>query len=887
MKKIYDCDHLSFERYQSHETEYRTTQMTFPRAAQFTAWQQYFLKSFSKIPNEILWCAAIHLIEGICAKEDFEAIQSNGITYRTQGGVRLEWTLPDGSIAARELSSISVIALERSGSNPRCSGMILSQLKPALAVIAPELPKLANTAIFFQCCAQAWAFVKLPQFLFAYVIGDAPMCALGRKVLSRRDSTFALSEFLNSNVIQVDEDFALDGYFHNQDKVEKISLVDKISNVLSMANPHGLGLRQLQMENAKLLRTLTNDAEASGPISCLILSHCIQMLNSGDHALASQIAYIKYGAAVVFRSLVGLNLEQLNSKEFSNQYANGLSALSGENLRKAKAYVGHFHTYIRDWLDVPALQQSVFPNVPASHIDANVVWCHERELLQKFIKQQSDNDERLSEQTSLIVELLYACKARGKELFLLQIRNIRVSAGVVEIEIVSWGRLNGLKSDAAQRVIIITNEKLAARMLGWWNMRLSEGATSHDLLFGTKGAPKRCYRLGLMYPWLNQTLKIVTGDSNSSLHHLRHSGSDETFAALKFDSNFHNAIDQLVVDMGHSSLNSTKNYLHSFPLHLRDRLNAHLYKLYLSSAIVDSLSGISQSAIRKRNERSRIKEESKTQTTTVNNSYWSIVSKCDSSIQLSDSSTETSYCCPWSCPPMNKGRPFSLIDLSWVLRDIQNGYSQHQASRQRGVNPDVVEKVCRELLRLGNKALRARGELRGVRMTDPQAALVELGVDLARVWQPKLESWLRHLDGIMIPILPEIIWECWEDAKFGNYIEISYKLRSELWLGFLVALKFPTSKMVIKQITLDDSQKEDLESCVLLSIGQGSALSPAVAPRIFIVKSRDGRPDIYLQIANEDEKVTDHTGAAFDTLGLKALMTVIHVASVAVHGRHE
>jgi hypothetical protein len=84
MKKIYDRDQFSFERYSDVDIEYRTTQWTFLRAAVFTSWQQHFLKTFSKIPNEILWSASIHLLEAICTEEDLIAIQSTGTVYRTQ-----------------------------------------------------------------------------------------------------------------------------------------------------------------------------------------------------------------------------------------------------------------------------------------------------------------------------------------------------------------------------------------------------------------------------------------------------------------------------------------------------------------------------------------------------------------------------------------------------------------------------------------------------------------------------------------------------------------------------------------------------------------------------------------------------------------------------------
>ena len=491
MKTLYDCSLPSFLRSADIDIDYRTTPWTFLRATEFSSWQQTFLKTFSKFPKPLLWSASIHLFECITTEKDFSAIEENGIVYRSGDASRLEWTTADGRTDARELSAISVIALERSGGDPRSAGNLVTQLSTVLTLIAPHLPTKLPPAHFFDLCAQAWAFTKLPMFLFSHVIGDAPMGTLSRSVLARRDCKHALSEFFNASPIEVEEDFALQGYYHSDVQDEKRVVIDTILGQLTLENSHALSHRQLQIQIAKRLRALTSDAETAGSLSCMILSHCISMLSSGHQALSSQIGYIKNGAPAVFTALVGRDLEHLTSEDFAARYKEGLSTISGENLRKAKAYFGHFHAYIQEWLDVAPLHKGALPDVAATAIDANVVWPPERALLQRRIKQQANFDGHLSSQSSLIVDLIHACKARGKEIFLLQVRNIRLSNGVVEVEIVTWGRLHGLKTEAAQRVIALADESLAARALAWQNMRRGEGAQSSDLLFGTKGDQKR------------------------------------------------------------------------------------------------------------------------------------------------------------------------------------------------------------------------------------------------------------------------------------------------------------------------------------------------------------------------------------------------------------
>jgi hypothetical protein len=187
---------------------------------------------------------------------------------------------------------------------------------------------------------------------------------------------------------------------------------------------------------------------------------------------------------------------------------------------------------------------------------------------------------------------------------------------------------------------------------------------------------------------------------------------------------------------------------------------------------------------------------------------------------------------------------------------------------------------------MGNAVLRATRESR-VRLTDPRAALSALSIDMARAWQPKYKSWLTHLSKIEVPEISDAVWESWEDAEWGGCIEISRDLGADRWLGLLSSLKFPSTKMVIKQEGLTNEEKNDLEACVVLGIGQGVPLAPALAPRSVVVKPNSERPKIYLHIANEDEVVTDHTGAAFETGGLEALMLTMRLSSIAIHGRKE
>jgi hypothetical protein len=259
--------------------------------------------------------------------------------------------------------------------------------------------------------------------------------------------------------------------------------------------------------------------------------------------------------------------------------------------------------------------------------------------------------------------------------------------------------------------------------------------------------------------------------------------------------------------------------------------------------------------------------------------YWSQIAASAAKKTTAAASETISMWCPISFTALGAKRPWSVCDVIGFLRDVQAGYPPRQAGRQWFLDPDLVELMCKELLKIANSHARITGALQGLHLTDPRAALELLKLDIDGAWHSKYESWRGYLRTIAPPEISEEILDAWQATGPGKYIRLDAGRRADRWLEFLVSLKFPTSKLTIVQVAGQDDILADTRRCVFLAIAQGGTHTAATAPRGFAVDPRPGRPSCYLMVANEGEVLTNRTGAAFSPKGLIALMFAIRLAS--------
>ena len=634
-------------------------------------------------------------------------------------------------------------------------------------------------------------------------------------------------------------------------------------------------------------RGMVDKAEKSGPSACLLLSQVIDMAAKGEYPASTMVGYIKNGVPAVFRAMRGKEIEGRSSENLSNDFALGLSTLSGENQRKASAYIGHFHEFVSEWIDVAPLQKALLPTVVRAPTDANVIWSHEGRRVDEWSKLGNEHDSRLSAQTRIVRRLMAETAARPSEIFFLQVRNVRVSDGVVEVEIATRGRLHKLKSPDAQRTFKISDESFAAEVLGWSTSRRVEHALGPDLLFGTREVPRRCFRLGAMYSWLNKALKAATGDPTSCCHHFRHGVIDSRFLSISLGLSPADSLDQLRVDAGHVDLTSTLSYMHSFPAAVRLEIDTELRKHAMTSAAAGFWSASSAVNMRQQVHRAGLgvlvtvgpPDAVFSETRFSSDYFWAQIASAAARVATPFASETISMWCPISFSALGSKRPWSVCDVVGFLSDVQAGYPPRQAGRQWLLDPDLVDLMCKELLKIANFQARITGALLGLRLTDPRAALELLKLDIDGALHSKYESWRGYLRTIAPPEISEEVLDAWQATRRGKYIRLDAARRADRWLGLLVSLKFPTSKLAIVQVAGQDDILADTRRCFSLAIAQGGPHAAATAPRGFEVDPRPGRPSCYLMVANEGEVLTDHTGAAFTPKGLIAIMFAIRLAS--------
>lgn len=864
----------------------------FTRAARFDKLQQSYLKTGLCSPDQRRWPKALLMFDAIADMQDLQGIQANGVVYMDGTAIRLDWIRPDGRHDARHLSSISIRALELDGNDPRARGHLIKVLDDWLAADMPATgdPGGGPAAQAVEC-SRAWLKLKLPPHLFDHVAGVTPMTPLPRTTLARSATGLALVPPQEEDGDQPVEHavVAPDAYFHASGDDSSRAVLNAILEGASLRGSARLGDSALLRRMARRWRGLTEDAEKAGPISSLLVACLEELASQGNHSPRSLVPYVKYGAPAVVDAFAGRELEALSSEELGHAVSEGLAkrGLAGECLRKARALMGLFLAYARQWLEIAQLPASALPDVEPTAVDANVACPQEVARILSWLGMGA-RDVRLAKQTSLVLRLLQHLELRVNEVFFTQLRNVRISNGIIEFETARQGRLHGLKSPQAQQVRVIRDPLFATELLEWKQLRRDEDALDPDLLFGTKKAQRRVYRLAAMYSWLNAALKQVTGVREACCHWLRHGVIDGRFVRISLGLAPGDSLDQLSVDASHLDRETTqRNYLHSYPIALRKALDDLLHKTRLPSSWAARWAGVSADKLRQDYHRQLNTRTPKVAAPRIGgHAYnWSVVSASAALRKAEPAQAGMAMCEPLPPPPVGAPRPPSVVDMLGFLADLQEGVKPTQAAMRWHIDAAAAAAATGRLLDLGNAYARLRRAGINGRLTTPEAALKAMDLKVSRAWQPKYSQWLKALDKRSVPPLPADAWQDWTQARRRRYVSLEPELRSDRWLSFVVATGLPASKLVVCQAAAEAATDalQDLE----LALGQAQDSQAVGAPRGYEVKPRKGRPEAYLLVADEADELTTRNGAAFSPGGLAVVMLALHLHAIASDQKKE
>lgn len=893
----------------------------FVNAEQFEHLQHNFLLNTMKLPGEPLWPQALLLFEGLTQLAEIEAIAATGQVYADGSAARLDWTRENGRRDSRHLSWISRIALQRDGGDPRAGGHLAQRLGDTIRLHWPGAPVLqqhsatdagpsgacpapvaeGHAALQWALdCARDWLFLKLDQYQVAHIHGDAPMTALPRSAFARAATGMALT----ATPAEDPDDGAaelIDRYFHATGDDSRTNVIARVLKGATLSGSAVLDDAALLGNMAATWRGLGAQAEAAGPITSLLLAHVVRLAAKGEHSPRSVVGYVKAGVPVVLAALAGSELEAMDGTALTAAYTSAFERLRlrGEKLKKAKAFVGHFHRFVRDWLDLPPLALAQMPEPEPTLVDANVVTPDEADQIEGWLTAEI-LDERLATQSSLVFRLLRRLGVRVSEVLFLQVRNVRRTGSVVEIEFSGRGRLHSLKTPQAVTVKRIDDPVLAAEVYAHKLRRTDEEALGADLLFGTKDAQRRVYRLSAMYRWLNNAAKAASGEPGACCHWFRHAVIDARQERIALGLAPGDSLEQLSVDSQHVGLDVTqRNYMHSFQSGLRLKLDLQLLKVKLSSSVAGWWIGISGDLVRQRYARQWPKgspaaplDATSARRPSCHEFNWQLVALHAASCTVEEAQAPFVWHEPVPPKPLGAGRAATPVDWLGFIVDLQKGRSLSEAALQRRLDHRAAIMAEARLLALGQQALLTKASTNGRQwgqITAPRAALMALGIAASRAYQPKYANWLLALANQPPPPMPKQVFTAWREAARGRYIRLNAPASVDPWLPYLLASGLSASKLVTcrADAALEGhplalaEQTQDLMP-VLRALGK----LPTDALRGYRVKPRKGRPDLYLLAADEAEVLTDRTGAAFCVAGLRATVLAIHLWSLACPCAH-
>lgn len=861
----------------------------FAQAGRFDELQRNFLKNGLCTPDQRRWPRALLMFEAIADTQDLQGIQASGVVYADGTATRLDWVRPDGRHDARHLSCVSILALALDGNDPRAGGHLMQMLDDGLATDMPGTSEPGGgPAAQAVACSRAWLKLKLPLHLFNHITGVTPMTPLPRTTLARSATGLALvpprDEESDQPVVRAA--VVPTAYFHASGDDSSRVVLHAILEGASLRGGARLGDRPLLERMARRWRGLSEAAEETGPISGLLVAFVEELAIQGNHSPRSLVPYVKYGAPVVLDAFAGRELVALTSEELGTAVSQGLArhGLAGECLRKARAFLGLFLGYARQWLEIAPLPASALPDVEPAAVDANVACPHEVTRMLSWLA-MGVGDGRLVRQTSLVLRLLRHIELRVTEVFFTQLRNVRISNGTIEFETALQGRLHGLKSRQAQQARIVRDPLLATELLEWKQVRRDEGGLDADLLFGTRKAQRRVYRLAAMYGWLNAALKQATGLREACCHWLRHSVIDERFVRISVGLAPGDSLDQLSVDASHLDRDTTqRNYLHRYPIVLRKALDDLLHKTRLPSAWAARWAGVSADKLRQDYHRQQNTRKPKDAAPQMSgHEYnWSAVSAAALRLKAEPAQSGMVMCEPLPPPSVGAARRPSVLDMLGLLADLQEGVKPKQAGMQWHFDATAAAAATGRLLELGNACVRLRRAGICGQLTTPQAALQAMDLKVSQAWQPKYLQWLKALDKRSVPPLPADAWQDWTEARRQRYISLEPEFRSDRWLAFVVATGFPASKLVVCQAAQAAGAAADALQDLELALGQAQDSQAVGAPRGHEVSARKGRPEVYLLVADEADELTTRNGAAFSPGGLAAVMLALHLHAIAI-----
>ena len=852
----------------------------------FEAFQGWVVnKGFACLNPSSLVLGCLLGFDGVATGNDLrKAYEACVDAARWRGAVRIDW--PDSARCdARYLSGLTAIATQRVAQwlpfEDAQTFLMCQVIETPLNQLFVDGPVSAWNQLLHY--SSAWLQNALPPLYYGHLVEAARLCALPRSALAREQQKLALvnpclhtpkdEEEARANTSGYERAFEAALLGRPPSALSGGQFIKKLTDALRAPVKGSNAAKRSYILDA--LRRLSAEINHVDEVCALLYLFSLDLVENGTRRKARLAPntphhYIQSFATDFHTESSGLLLAGIDVSLYTNLYEKLLDSSRTISSYRAAGLKG-FHLFLRAWWTVPLLPSKIFKSEMDSQVEANLIWPHERILLEQWLSEAEPT--RFPGQLQTALSIAGCVMVRISELRVLRLMNVIYESDHICIEIAREICDGTEKSAEGRRRVFIREANVIATIRKWCARRVFEKASPGDYLFGDPSEPGKIADYGKMYFWMNRLLKAVTGDDAVNVHTFRHSIASHRFLGISLDDEEHevNLLDELANEAGHVGGHiTTVNYCHLFEEGLRRSLDQGFDRLQIGYAEVSSWTQISEVSLRQRVSRSQAIGLSREQSlrSAIKQTADAIpLPLIDKSIPLAPADNPLSFLQP---------KPLSFRQVAGLLSDIASGLSISQASCRQDLDESLVHRAIKlvgtfadrngetgfellDALTLGTQALRnSSGQLLGIRPDFPRLSQIRWealpqAIENGDRWMvgEATDYWLRVLSKGHVAVRPGTGWD--------------------QFVALLKTANINTSLMALKYTVAPATEDTVFDALALAQATVRMHLGSSL--RQIPQSPRAGRPAIWLIIGSDPNHLT------FDGSGNS--MTGLHCAMLA------
>jgi len=434
-------------------------------------------------------------------------------------------------------------------SGPLSSRAIWKFLKVFLDAIAPHEYTLPSSLGSFLDLARSGVIFDLTPFLIGYASGNKVCESLPPQAWLRLRENCKLSNKFEDDPVEIQprncsQSLPRIGATSKAAK-DQDSFKQKLSEFVMPSEKSTLyGVSRRERAEA-LQEWMEKNISDMRPITALIASWALYMLRQTEtkkQAVGGIATYISK-ISRLYDVSGDLYLPELEADELMPIYEQFVMRLKGLKSRGQNcACLRYFHEFMIQQYAASEVDFSLidgFSN-PEGRVDANIVTSQEFELLKDHLMLSMEREKDSAKYRIYLIQLLvvilgYRCGLRASEARKIRIMDVLLSPTKPEL-LIRNNAFSRLKTSNGVRQIplhcFLQDDELNI-LKQWHRKRSAEVLKKKDRpLFTRLADDKFAISSSLVFPYINDLMRIMTGDNSIHFHHLRHSFASWTLLRL-------------------------------------------------------------------------------------------------------------------------------------------------------------------------------------------------------------------------------------------------------------------------------------------------------------------------------------------------------------------